>query len=399
MECPPGMEAQADEILILDKTIYGLVQAAKAFYTKLCQILKEIGFTGGYADPCLFSRKTERGVVHMALYVDDCYCCGDMEEIDQVIKELKEKGLSLKVEKNMTDYLSCHIEFSPNKDKAWIGQPHLVHKIKEKFGDKVKKLQKYKTPGTPHVGLVRAKPEDPEVTPEEHKEYRSGVGMLLYLVKHSRPDIANATRALSKLMDKPTPAAMKELYRVIKYVIDTSDYGLKMNPKKLSEDGLFELNLFSDSDWAGDKETRISITGFCIFILGCPISWKSKGQKSISLSSSEAEVIALSEATKELKFIYGILTSMGIKIKLPIVCRVDNVGAIFIAENATATPKSKHIDIRTKYVTQYISDGFLKIVFVKTDENVADIFTKNVSGEILEKHVDSYVMPKDDVFE
>lgn len=110
-------------------------------------------------------------------------------------------------------------------------------------------------------------------------------------------------------------------------------------------------------------------------------------------------MIALSEATKELKFIYEILTSMGVKIKLPIVCRVDNVGAIFIAENATATPKSKHIDIRTKYVTQYIADGFLKIIFVKTDENVADIFTKNVSGETLEKHVDTYVMSKNDVFE
>ena len=109
--------------------------------------------------------------------------------------------------------------------------------------------------------------------------------------------------------------------------------------------------------------------------------------------------MALSEATKEIKFIYEILTSMGIKVKLPIVCRVDNVGAIFIAENVTATPKSKHIDTRAKYVMQFIADGFLKILFVKTDENLSDMFTKNVSRDTLERHIDSYVYPKEKIDE
>jgi hypothetical protein len=258
-------------------------------------------------------------------------------------------------------------------------------------------LQIYKTPGTPHTGLTRPSEEDPTVSPEEHKEYRSRVGMLLYLVKHSRPDIANATRELSKLMDKPTPAAIKELHRTIKYVINTSMYGLKMHPKKLDENGLFELILFSDSDWAGDKETRKSVSGFCIFLQGCPISWKSKGQKSVSLNSSEAELMALSEAAKEIKFIYEIVISMGEQVKMPIVCHVDNVGAIFIAENATATPKSKHIDTRAKYVLQLISEGFLKVLFVKTDENSSDIFTKNMSGETLEKHMNDYVFTKEKI--
>ena len=84
--------------------------------------------------------------------------------------------------------------------------------------------------------------------PEDYREYSSGVGMLMYLVKHSRPDIANAARELSKLMDKPTPAAMKELYRVIKYVLDTASYGLKMDPIKMDNDKGFNIVLFSDSD-------------------------------------------------------------------------------------------------------------------------------------------------------
>ena len=88
---------------------------------------------------------------------------------------------------------------------------------------------------------------------------------------------------------------------------------------------------------------------------------------------------------------------MGLKVKLPIICRVDNIGAIFIADNATANPKSKHIDTRAKYVSQYITDGFLKVMFVKTQENSADIFTKNVSGDILNKHVEDYVIDKNDM--
>ena len=107
--------------------------------------------------------------------------------------------------------------------------------------------------------------------------------------------------------------------------------------------------------------------------------------------------MALSEATKEIKFIYELLKSMKVNVKLPIVCRVDNVGAIFMAENVTATPKSKHIDTRAKFVTQFIADGFLKVIFVKTNDNTSDIFTKNVSSEIHEKHMYDYIWKKDDL--
>ena len=210
--------------------------------------------------------------------------------------------------------------------------------------------------------------------------------MLLYFVKHSRPDLANVTRELSKVMDNPTPNAMKELKRAVKYVIDTKDQGLKINPTKIESDEPLELICYSDSDWAGDKETRQSVTGYCIYLQGCLISWKSKAQKTISLSSSEAELMALSEATKEIRFIHELLTSMEVKVKLPITCYVDNIGAIFMAENVTATPKSKHIDTRAKFVAQFINEGFLKVVFVKSSENPADIFTKNVFTELHAKH-------------
>ena len=161
--------------------------------------------------------------------------------------------------------------------------------------------------------------------------------------------------------------------------------------------GNFEVVLFSDSDWAGDKETRMSVTGYCVFLQGCPISWKSKRQTSVILSSSEAELMALSEATKEIRSIYKLLILMKIKVKTPIVCCVDNVGAIFMAENVTATPKSKHIDTRAKFVTQFVDDGFLKIIFVKMAEKVSNMFTKNVLSDIHEKHKGEYIWTNKDL--
>ena len=128
--------------------------------------------------------------------------------------------------------------------------------------------------------------------------------------------------------------------------------------------------------------------------MGCPISWKLKGQKVVTLSSSEAKIMALSEAIQEVRFIYEILKCMGVEVKLPINCRVDNVGAIFIAENAYAIPKSKHMDIRSKFVTKFIENGFMKVTFVKTKENKADLFTKNVSQEDLMMHGGNYIWTK-----
>ena len=164
-------------------------------------------------------------------------------------------------------------------------------------------------------------------------------------------------------------------------MIATKEWGLKFNPM-FSKNGEWTLTMYTDSDYAGDKEARISVTGYILFFMGVPIIWKSKSQRSITLSSSEAEYVALSEAAKDIKFVYQLLQSISVNVKLPIVVRVDNVGAIFMSENTSTSGRTKHVDIRYRYVNEMVMDGFLKIVFVKTKENVADIFTKNVTSEV-----------------
>ena len=106
--------------------------------------------------------------------------------------------------------------------------------------------------------------------------------------------------------------------RIVKYTIDTKHLALRIEPK-LDDNEDWCIIAFSDSDFAGDVENRISVAGFILYLCGAPISWKSKGIKSVSLSSSEAEYIALSEAAKEVKYVYQVLLSMGIEVKLPIV--------------------------------------------------------------------------------
>jgi hypothetical protein len=398
MDCPNGMAHEPDECLLLKKTIYGLVQSARAFFKRFKDVLLEIGFNQSSADPCLMIRRNKLGIVYMALYVDDIYASGDEPALDDSIVGLK-KYFKIKVKDDLTDYLSCEIRFDKNKTKAWLGQPHLIKNLESKFGDLVKSSQTYRTPGTPGQGVPRPKEGDEKITAEDQSIYRSGVGMLLYLVKHSRPDISNAVRELSKSMDGASLAAFKELKRVIKFVLDTKTMGLKMNPKITTDISEWDIVVYTDSDWAGDKETRISVTGFIIFMLGVPILWKSRGQRSVALSSSEAEYFALSESAKDLKFVAQILITMGIPVRLPIIVRVDNVGAIFMSENVSASSRTKHIDIRYHFVREFVEDKFIKIIFVRTDDNVSDGFTKNVSGDIYDRHCKEFIAERERYFQ
>ena len=95
-----------------------------------------------------------------------------------------------------------------------------------------------------------------------------------------------------------------------------------------------------------------------------------------------------------MKFVYQVLQSMGMKIKLPIIVRVDNVGAIFIAENVAVSQRTKHIDVKYRFVQEFVMDGFLRIIFVRTAENQADIFTKNVNGDLHDKHCEHLIGKK-----
>jgi hypothetical protein len=176
------------------------------------------------------------------------------------------------------------------------------------------------------------------------------------------------------VVDQADMKHWKSLIRTIKYVKKTKDYIIKIfNLKKKEEDAIMEV--FSYSDHSVDKETRRSVTGY-VFFYGSPISWKLKSQKNVTLSTTESEYVAMSEAVRELKFVYQVLQALNEKVISLIKVNVDNVGAIFLTNKRNASKRTKYVDVWYHFVREMIDKNFLEITFVRTDENIADIFIK-----------------------
>ena len=147
---------------------------------------------------------------------------------------------------------------------------------------------------------------------------------------------------------------------------------------------------YCNSDLAGNKDKRISVTGFCIYICRCLVSWKSQGQKHATLSSTEAEYVAVSEICQEIMFIRSILEFIGVKFKTLITVYCDNIGAIFLAYNAKTGGRTKHIDVKYHYVREYVRDVIIQIVFVRSENNHSDIFTKNTAQKIYKEQTGNF---------
>ena len=401
MKSPVGMEeidpgSSPEDCFQLKKGIYGLCQAARQFWKKFVETIKKepFGFTVSQADPCMLFKENNLGICIIIMYVDDMLVIGKKEQI-QEFATMIQKEFSVKIQHNLADYLGCEFHMNKERTKGWLGQPSIIKSLEQKFGEKAMKTRSSLTPGTPRFIARRVENEEDKVNAQDHETYRSGVGTLLYLTKHSRPDISNPVRELSKTMDAPAPAHLKEMYKLIRFVLETQDHGLKF--KLMKSIRKWVLKALSDSDFASDKETRISVFGYVIYFCGIPIAWRSKGMKSVVLSTTEAEYMALSEVVKELKFIVQLLQTMNITVELPITVYVDNVGAIWLSNNRNTGDRTKHIDIRTAFVKEYQEDGKIIIKFVKSEENDADIFTKNTSSIIYQKHQEKLVWDKKEV--
>ena len=330
------------------------------------------------------------------MYDDDRLIIGKKEQI-QEFATMIQKEFSVKIQHNLADYLGCEFHMNKEKTKGWLGQPSIIKSLEQKLGERAMKARLSLAPGTPRFTARRLDNKEDKVNAEEHEIYRSGVGTLLYLTKHSRPDISNPVRELSKTMDAPAPVHVKEMYKLIRFVLSTKDYGLKF--KLIKSITKWVLKALSDSDFASDKEMRISVYGYVIYFCGIQIAWRSKGMKSVVLSTTEAEYMALSEVVKELKFIAQLLQTMNITVELPITVHVDNVGAIWLSNNRNTGDRTKHIDIRTSFVKEYQEDGKIIIKFVKSEDNEADIFTKITMNIIYQKHQEKLVWDRKEVNE
>ena len=190
--------------------------------------MQEGSFQLNETDPCMLYRKDERGVCIIMIYIDDMLIIGKEEAIDVAIKVLQ-GHFEVKDPKSLEDYLGVQIVQSDDGKKAWLGQPTIIKSLEKQFGERVAKKKMTITPGT--RGFIGGKMDDiSKVNDKTQSMSRSGVGTLLYLAKHSRPDITNPVRELSKSMDGASMAYVTEMYRVINFVLEMKTLALRMVP-------------------------------------------------------------------------------------------------------------------------------------------------------------------------
>ena len=380
VEQPEGFKQESENgaklVCKLQKSLYGLKQSGRNWNTMLHNYLVHEQFKQSIADPCVYTRITDVSKVIVIVWVDDIIiAANDLNEMCDVKKSLSAK-FRMKDMGDLTWFLG--IEFRCKNDGIEMNQSKYVERMLNKFS-----MSDCKSKSAP-CDLAANKIREDDSTPlPDARMYREIVGSLIYLMTGTRPDICYVVTLLSQHMAKPTNAHLSMARHVLRYLSGTIHYGLQF--QKCDE---VDLIGFSDSDW-GSLEDRRSMTGYCFQLSknGPLISWKSRKQPTVALSTCEAEYMALSAATQEAKFLTQLLVDMTDSESKCVLLYVDNQGAISLAKNPVHHQRSKHIDIRYHYVRLEVQRGSVQFVYVTSEENVADIFTKPVSRARLNKFI------------
>jgi hypothetical protein len=369
---PQGYPSSAPFLKLL-KALYGLKQAPRLWYATLIKELENLGFKVVDTDSCVFKHKEHDCT--LVIVVDDILVSTNNEQLRTQVETRLHDKFKIKAFGDVQSYIGLDITQTDTHIK--LTQTQYIIRLLERFGMLNCKSAKTPARATQPQGTDTGEPAQPG-TP-----YRQLVGALLYLFA-TRPDICAAVVKLSTKLDNPTEADWKAAKRVLRYLAGTQDKGI-VYPRNIAE---LKLWARSDSDWAGCKKTRRSTSGYAVF-LGGAVSWKSKMQPIVALSSCEAEYIALVECIKEILWLVQHLSCLGAVINRPIVVGIDNQAAMALAKNPVLHEKSKHIDTRHHFIRQAVSSGLIHLQYVNTKENVADILTKNTGHAIF-----SYLSPQ-----
>ena len=223
------------------------------------------------------------------------------------------------------------------------------------------------------AGYIPA-PNKGTAKPELCSRFQMVIGSLLYLMLGTRPDLAFAVTKLAQFASTPSEEHLNRALYICRYLVGTKNYSLVY-------DGDSRLGLIAgtDSDWASDPYTRRSQTGFFLKLANGIFSWQSRAQKTIALSSTEAEYMAMSDCSRQVVWVRNLLAELGYNVKhIPL--SGDNQGSIFIGSNPVTESRSKHIDIRYHYIREVYDKGIVDIFYIDGNDNPADIFTKNLGA-------------------
>ena len=371
MEQPEGYSKSRDLVCQLRKSIYGLKQSPRCWNKELQEYLTSIGFVQSTADPCVFIRVEGKSVTVIAVYVDDLILITAMSEDMTKLKKSLESRFKMK---DMGEFHYClGISAIQDKEKGclWIHQKQYISRMLEKYS--LMDANPVTTPADPNVKLVKNDGVSKRV---DSVNYQSIVGSLLYAAVATRPDIAQSVSAVSKFNAEPTESHLTAAKRILRYLKGTIDLCLMYQ-----KTGDTELRAYSDADWAGDHDDRHSTSGSICQLSGGAVSWLSKKQASIALSTAEAEYIALCATAQEVVWLRRLLSELGEDQEAATEVFEDNQGTIAMSKNPVNHNRTKHIDIRYHYVREAVEDGIITLTYCPTKEMVADLLTKPIPRE------------------
>ncbi|GJX47611.1 retrovirus-related pol polyprotein from transposon TNT 1-94 [Tanacetum coccineum] len=340
-----------DKVYCLRKALYGLKQASRAWYDELSKFLISKGFTKGIIDPTLFMIKYGEDILLVQIYVDDIIFGSTNPKFSKHFEKLMHGRFEMSLIGEMKFFLGLQIHQSPRG--IFINQAKYTLEILKKHG-----MEKGQSIGTP-MAMKPKLDADLSGEPVDQTDYRSKIGSLMYLTS-SRPDIVQVVCYCARYQARPTEKHLKEVKRIFRYLRGTINMGL-WYPKGSG----FKLTAFSDADHAGCIDTRKSTSGGIQFLGDKLVSWMSKKQDCTAMSSCAHSNVDADNCSKDYGFNYN---------KIPLYC--DSQSAIAISCNPVQHSRTKHIHTRYHFIKEQVENGIIELYFVRTEYQLADMFTK-----------------------
>jgi hypothetical protein len=364
---PPGYEQGGPGIAChLQKTLYGLRQAPRAWHARLKQVLESAGFQASEADPGLFILSYKTYNVYIVVYVDDILLLGPRGTLTHP-KEILLSAFDTRDLGEAAWFLGIKIERDRSSGTIKISQATMASELVGRFG-----MGEARPKSTPlGVGLQLKKEGGEPLMGQERYAYSELVGSLMYLSVCTRPDLAQPVGALARYMAYPTTLHWQAARGVLKYLAGTTDVGIVFGGS-----GSGGLQGFCDADFAGDTDTRRSTTGYVFTLAGGAISWSSRLQQTVAASTAEAEYMAAAAAVKEALWLRKLLIDLGQFSGKALQLWCDNQAALKLLKHPISSVRSKHIDVIYHFARERVARGEVVFTYCRTDRMVADCLTK-----------------------
>lgn len=360
----PKDELGCSKVVKLQKSLYGLKQASRSWNKRFNDEINRLGFVALKSDSCVYQSK-DRGLT-LVLYVDDILIIGKSISNVKGIKTELGRLFQMKDLQDVKHFLGMEIKRDFQRSRLEISQEQYVEKVLKRFG--MSECKPIGTPLDPNARWIKAKAD--ELTSQPFKEL---LGCVQYLAITSRPDICAAVSALSKHQAAPSDAHWTGLKRILRYLRGTTTTKLVYAKKR----DTLVLAGYADADFANDTDDRKSVSGYAFQVYGNLVSWSTKRQQTVSLSSTEAELVSLCTAVKESLWLTNLLNELGV-VNTSFTVMEDNIPCIQFAEEPRSHQRMKHLDLKFMFIRDLIRSNKVQLQHIRSEDQPADAFTKGL---------------------